>query len=114
MVDRITLAGIIALVLEAKPELTWRDVQHIIVRTARRANLRAEDWRQNGAGYNLSHAFGFGLMDAGAMVRLATTWQTVPDQERWVCCGGAVAVVVLLTTPVFEENVFLKDNNLTS
>ena len=102
MVVRITLSGIIALVLEAKPELTWRDVQHIIVRTARRANLRAEDWRQNGAGYNLSHAFGFGLMDAGAMVRLATTWQTVPDQERWV----------LLTTPVFEENVFkLKDNN---
>lgn len=97
MVDRITLSGIIALVLEAKPELTWRDVQHLIVRTARRANLRAEDWRQNGAGYNLSHAFGFGLMDAGAMVRLATTWQTVPDQERWVswCCGVVGSNVAL-------------------
>ena len=68
--------------LEANPNLNWRDVQHIIVRTARRANLKADDWKVNGAGYNLSHAFGFGLMDAGAMVRLAQDWQTVPSQQR--------------------------------
>ena len=68
--------------LEANPGLNWRDVQHIIVRTAKRANLKADDWRVNGAGYNLSHAFGFGLMDAGAMVRLAQTWETVPQHQR--------------------------------
>jgi hypothetical protein len=28
-------AAIVALTLEANPSLTWRDVQHIIVRTAR-------------------------------------------------------------------------------
>ena len=77
-------AGIIALVLEAKPSLTWRDVQHIIVRTAKRANLKAEDWRTNGAGYNVSHAFGFGLMDAGEMVKLARRWETVGQQERYI------------------------------
>ena len=75
-------AGIIALVLEAKPSLTWRDVQHIIVRTAKRANLKGDDWRGNGAGYNVSHAFGFGLMDAGKMVRLAREWQTVGEQHQ--------------------------------
>ena len=75
-------AGIIALVLEANPGLTWRDVQHIIVRTAKRANLKGDDWRQNGAGYNVSHAFGFGLMDAGEMVALATEWKTVGEQAR--------------------------------
>ena len=75
-------AGIIALVLEAAPSLTWRDVQHIIVRTAKRANLKGDDWRGNGAGYNVSHAFGFGLMDAGKMVRLAREWQTVGEQHQ--------------------------------
>ena len=35
----------------------------------------------NGAGYNVSHAFGFGLMDAGAMVKLAKQWTTVQKQE---------------------------------
>jgi len=75
-------AGIIALVLEANPALNWRDVQHIIVRTSKKANLKADDWIVNAAGYNLSHAFGFGLMDAGAMVKLALDWKSVPEQMQ--------------------------------
>ena len=35
----------------------------------------------NGAGYNVSHAFGFGLMDAGKMVKLAVNWTGVPEQK---------------------------------
>ena len=75
-------AGIIALVLEANPVLNWRDVQHIVVRSAKHANLKAEDWNTNGAGYNVSHAFGFGLMDAGEMVKKAKLWKTVPEQQK--------------------------------
>jgi len=30
----------------------------------------------------VSHHFGFGLLDAGAMVELATEWQTVPRQRQ--------------------------------
>lgn len=75
-------AGIIALVLEANPLLTWRDVQHITVRSAKMANLKVGDWVTNGAGYNVSHAFGFGLMDAGSMVKKAVNWEIVPKQER--------------------------------
>jgi len=75
-------AGIIALVLEANPSLTWRDIQHIVVRSAKQANLKAEDWITNGAGYNISHAFGFGLMDAGLMVKNAIKWKTVPEQQK--------------------------------
>ena len=52
------------------------------------ANLRADDWAVNGAGYNVSHAFGFGLMDAGEMVRRALTWTKV---------GGAAIEPVLVT-----------------
>lgn len=75
-------AGIVALTLEANPSLTWRDLQHIVVRTARPLNLRAGDWVTNGVGRNVSHSFGFGLMDAGAMVKLASNWTTVPEQHK--------------------------------
>eukprot|EP00092_Neocalanus_flemingeri_P010643 GFUD01011465.1.p1 GENE.GFUD01011465.1~~GFUD01011465.1.p1 ORF type:complete len:777 (+),score=122.67 GFUD01011465.1:174-2504(+) len=75
-------AGIIALILEANPSLNWRDVQHIVVRSARHANLKADDWNTNGAGYNVSHAFGFGLMDAGLMVKKALVWKKVPEQQK--------------------------------
>ena len=45
-------AGICALALEANRDLTWRDMQHIVVRTAKPANLKAMDWVTNGVGRN--------------------------------------------------------------
>ncbi|XP_039422711.1 proprotein convertase subtilisin/kexin type 5 isoform X1 [Corvus cornix cornix] len=74
-------AGIIALALEANPFLTWRDIQHIIVRTSRAGHLNANDWKTNAAGYKVSHLYGFGLMDAEAMVTEAEKWTTVPPQH---------------------------------
>uniref|UniRef100_A0A8C5MTT0 Proprotein convertase subtilisin/kexin type 5 n=1 Tax=Leptobrachium leishanense TaxID=445787 RepID=A0A8C5MTT0_9ANUR len=74
-------AGIIALALEANPFLTWRDVQHIIVRTSRQGHLHAPDWKTNAAGHKVSHLYGFGLMDAEAMVIEAEKWTTVPAQH---------------------------------
>lgn len=75
-------AGICALALEANPNLTWRDMQHIVVRTARPQHLIASDWQTNGVGRNVSHSFGYGLMDAYAMVQLARKWVTVPEQNK--------------------------------
>lgn len=74
-------AGIIALALEANPFLTWRDVQHVIVRTSRAGHLNANDWKTNAAGFKVSHLYGFGLMDAEAMVMEAEKWTTVPQQR---------------------------------
>lgn len=75
-------AGICALALEANPNLTWRDMQHIVVRTARPQHLISPDWQTNGVGRNVSHNFGYGLMDAYAMVQLARKWITVPEQHK--------------------------------
>ncbi|KAJ8718542.1 hypothetical protein PYW08_002779 [Mythimna loreyi] len=76
-------AGICALALQANRDLTWRDMQHIVVRTARPERLSiGGDWRVNGVGRNVSHSFGYGLLDATGMVRLAKTWRTVPPQRR--------------------------------
>ncbi|XP_059163452.1 furin-1-like isoform X2 [Physella acuta] len=75
-------AGLIALALEANPMLTWRDMQHIVIETSKSENLGTrEDWASNGVGKNVSHSFGFGLMDAAAMVSLARNWTTVPAQH---------------------------------
>jgi len=32
------------------PQLTWRDMQYIVVMTARQVNLKADDWVVNGIG----------------------------------------------------------------
>lgn len=76
-------AGVCALALQANAKLSWRDMQHLVVRTARKGNLKADDWQQNGVGRNFSHAFGYGLLDASAMALMAETW--VPTPEQHIC-----------------------------
>lgn len=75
------VAGVIALALEANPLITWRDVQHLLVKTSRQAHLKASDWKTNAAGYKVSHLYGFGLVDAEAMVVEAKRWRNVPPQH---------------------------------
>ncbi|KAJ7328630.1 hypothetical protein OS493_023899 [Desmophyllum pertusum] len=77
-------SGLIALALEANKNLTWRDVQHIIIRSSR-ANgrvIQTEDWITNGANLTASNNVGFGLMDAHRLVSLAVNWTTVAPQLK--------------------------------
>lgn len=75
-------AGIVALTLHANKQLTWRDMQHIVVLSANPEHLNAPDWIINGVGKRVSHSYGYGMMDATAMVKLAQNWTTVPAQEH--------------------------------
>uniref|UniRef100_A0A8D1D6L9 furin n=1 Tax=Sus scrofa TaxID=9823 RepID=A0A8D1D6L9_PIG len=77
-------AGIIALTLEANKNLTWRDMQHLVVQTSKPAHLNANDWTTNGVGRKVSHSYGYGLLDAGAMVALAQNWTTVDPQRKCI------------------------------
>ncbi|KAF6088872.1 proprotein convertase subtilisin/kexin type 2 [Phyllostomus discolor] len=83
-------AGVFALALEANLDLTWRDMQHLTVLTSKRNQLHDEvhQWRRNGVGLEFNHLFGYGVLDAGAMVKMAKDWKTVP--ERFHCVGGLV------------------------
>ncbi|XP_037934689.1 furin-like protease 2 [Teleopsis dalmanni] len=75
-------AGICALALEANPNLTWRDMQYLVVYTSRPGPLEKESgWILNGVKRKYSHKFGYGLMDAGSMVSLAEQWTSVPPQH---------------------------------
>ncbi|TWW76684.1 proprotein convertase subtilisin/kexin type 7 [Takifugu flavidus] len=70
-------AGMVALMLQVRPCLTWRDVQHLIAFTATKADTSA-DWRLNGAGFHHSHQHGFGLLNAWRLVNAAKVWESVP------------------------------------
>ncbi|XP_078102801.1 proprotein convertase subtilisin/kexin type 7 [Sander vitreus] len=70
-------AGMVALMLQVRPCLSWRDVQHIITFTATKCDNSA-DWRVNGAGFHHSHQHGFGLLNAWRLVNAAKVWESVP------------------------------------
>ncbi|KAK1345107.1 hypothetical protein QTO34_013814 [Cnephaeus nilssonii] len=77
-------AGIFALALEANPNLTWRDMQHLVVWTSEYDPLANNPgWKKNGAGLMVNSRFGFGLLNAKALVDLADprTWKSVPEKK---------------------------------
>ncbi|XP_052779040.1 proprotein convertase subtilisin/kexin type 7-like [Mya arenaria] len=74
-------SGMIAIMLEANPRLTCRDVQYIIVLTSSLENVkRYGNSVQNAAGLKFDKYFGFGLMNATAMVLKARVWIPVARQ----------------------------------
>jgi hypothetical protein len=72
------VAGVVALVLQANPELGWRDVQHILVNTSRLTDPSDGDWFTNGGGFHHNHKYGFGIVDAAAAVENARTHANLP------------------------------------
>ncbi|MFM8313164.1 MAG: S8 family peptidase, partial [Deltaproteobacteria bacterium] len=76
-----SVVGVIALLLEKKPQLTWREVKDILAKTARKVdpnsvNITLGDditghvnepgWIRNAANYNFHNYYGFGRIDAAA------------------------------------------------
>ncbi|GAA5841986.1 hypothetical protein JCM11251_001437 [Rhodosporidiobolus azoricus] len=82
-------AGIFALVLEARPELTWRDMQHLCVRTAVQVNPNDPDWQLTTAGRPYNHKYGYGKLDAWAIVDAAKRWELVKPQAWWTSPSSA-------------------------
>jgi len=68
------VSGVAALMLQANPDLGWRDVKEILIRTARKNDAADTDWITNGAGFNFSHRYGAGFVNAAAAVALARAW----------------------------------------
>jgi subtilisin family serine protease len=71
------VSGVIALMLEANPNLTTRDVEHILAKTSQRNDPNGTNtegkpkWMQNKAGLLVSYEYGFGAIDAAAAVQAA-------------------------------------------
>ncbi len=75
------VSGVVALMLERNPNLGWRDVQEILIRSAAKFRPSDTDWAVNSAGFNFNHKFGAGLVNATAAVDMAATWQNLPAQS---------------------------------
>ncbi|MEM6781436.1 MAG: S8 family serine peptidase, partial [Pseudomonadota bacterium] len=56
------VSGVVALMLEANPNLGYRDVQEILAFSARKNDPTDAGWQTNGAGLHFNHDYGFGLV----------------------------------------------------
>ncbi|KAI1794703.1 peptidase S8/S53 domain-containing protein [Ganoderma leucocontextum] len=76
-------AGVFALALQARPDLGWRDIQHLCVRTAWQVSPTDPDWEKTAAGRPYSYKYGFGSLSGVAFVKAAQTWKLV-NPQTWI------------------------------
>ena len=73
-------------------------MQHLTVLTSKRNSLYDAKnrffWTMNGVGLEFNHLFGFGVLDAGAMVALAKQWRSVLKLE--FCAKASFSLLLIL------------------
>ena len=84
-----------------RPELTWRDLQHICVRSAIQVNPTDPDWQTTYAGRPYNHKYGYGKLDAFRIVELARDFMSVKPQTWY-------------KSPVLSVNQRLSKEGITS
>ncbi len=118
------VSGVVALMLAANPNLTWRDVRIILAQTARANDAgtcltapvapnpcpaTSTGWILNGSGapsatnirYYFNHNYGFGVVDAAAAVTAAQGWTNVATEKT------------PYTTALASPGLAIPDNNTT-
>ncbi|ODV63083.1 S8 family peptidase ASCRUDRAFT_31906 [Ascoidea rubescens DSM 1968] len=88
-------AGIYSLVLQANPELTWRDIQYLSILSSVEINDIDGNWQDTvmfkrdcynpenqitNVKKRFSHKYGYGKIDAYTMVHMAKDWKNVKPQ----------------------------------
>ncbi len=92
--------GAVALMLQANPNLTWRDVRRLLAVTARKNDPTNADWATNGAGLHVNHNYGFGVVDVAQAVNAARRYDAgVPEAS--------------FESPLASPNLEIPDNNAT-
>ncbi|MBN1571258.1 MAG: S8 family serine peptidase [Acidobacteria bacterium] len=98
------VAGVIAMMLEANPDLSVRDLKYILAKTARNTDpafsgvssdtiipgstvVLEQGWVTNSAGWSFSNRYGFGAVDASAAVEMARSYTSylppVREDSPW-------------------------------
>jgi hypothetical protein len=102
------VSGVIALMLEARQDLGWRDVQGILAKTARKVTDDPDnDWVTNAAGINHSYFYGFGVIDAHAAVTMAKDWELYGPEEMLMGGSG------MLNLPLIDDSSQITASSLT-
>ncbi|MDD3591794.1 MAG: S8 family serine peptidase [Sulfurovum sp.] len=75
-----TVTGVVALMLDANPDLSWRDVRYILAKSARKNDIFDGNWTNNAAGLPVNYNYGFGVVDAYNAVEMSKTFENLSAQ----------------------------------
>lgn len=116
------VSGTIALMLEANPNLTARDIQHILVKTAQPTDVikdalgniqTGNGWTKNQAGYWFNDKYGFGVVDVTKAVSMAANWTPVGNEAQIQSAVQGVNDEIPNGNGILEHSVIKVDRDIT-
>lgn len=111
------VSGVAALMLEANPLLSYRDVKAILAKTARKNDPTNINWDTNSAGNDYNYNYGFGAVDAQRAVSASISWSLLPSQkiESWPTSGvQSVGTVIDDAGTLVSSNINISGSAITS
>ncbi len=94
------VSGVLALTLEACPDLSWRDLKYLVAKTAIKVDANDSSWQQNAAGIWHSNNYGFGLINASEMISQCQSGYFQP-----------LGTYKTVQSAYIEPNIKIPDNN---
>lgn len=88
------VSGSLALVLEACPNLTYRDIKYLIAKKSTQVDIYNDSWIRNGAGLYHSNDYGYGLINVKGMIDECT--------ETYSLLSERVALPIVSTNETTE------------
>jgi kexin len=103
----------IALVLEACPDLTWRDIKYLVAKNATQIDTSNTSWVQNGAGLWHSIDYGFGLINPKAIIDECSVGYTNLPAEKTQSVSKTFNTLIPDDENTYSFSLDLKDSSIT-
>ncbi len=105
------VSGVIALILEKYPNLTWRDLKKILAKSARKINSGNALWQTTGKAYNYNLIYGFGSVDANAALQTASSWTSVGGSSNLISFTKESSISHTIATSSFNSFSIVVSNS---
>jgi len=97
-----------------RPDLNWRDLQYLSIQTAVPISLDDPDWKKTYTGRMYSTRYGYGRIDAYAVVTAARTFKSVNPQVWFQSQAQAVETDIPNGPEGISSSISISSDNVKS
>ena len=102
------VAGSLALVLEACPSLSYRDIKYLIAKNSTRVDTQNSSWVQNAASLWHSNDYGFGVINPKSMIDECKSTYTLLGSKQSIITADSTTSAI--TTSTLTKNLTISQD----
>ena len=116
------VSGVVALMRQVNPSLSWRDVKLILANSARQNDPSEDGWTRGAvkygsssddaeAQYHFNHKYGFGLVDAEKAIEMTEEWINLPPVAPYTEVSTSnLSLMLSAANPVINSDISVRSD----